>query len=121
MPPFTVSVPHSGDRYHPSRQGSVSLVEFVDRLRVHLLLLICAAKPEMRQRKFGANGQSSAQLVNRFVVIVPIIIVEAYIGGYGDRQGIQFVRPIHLFPSLLESAHGRQVVAVPVVSGRIVW
>ena len=121
MPPFTVSVPHSGDRHHPSRQGSISLVEFVDRLRVHLFLLICAAKPEMRQREFGADGQSRAQLVNRFVVVVPVIIVEAYIGGDGDRQRIQFVRPIHLFPSLVESAHGHQVVAVPVVSGRVVW
>src|SRR6266704_575634 len=103
MPPFTVSVSHSGDRYHPSRQGSVSLVEFIDRLRVHLLLLICAAKPEMCQREFGTDGQSRAQLVNRFVVVVPVIIVEAYIGGDDDRQRIQLVRPIHLLPSLVES------------------
>jgi hypothetical protein len=31
------------------------------------------------------------------------------------------VRAIHFFPRLIEPAHGHEIVAVPVVRGRVAW
>src|ERR1700747_819268 len=121
MPRLPVSIAGSCERYNPTRQGLVGLIELVNGLRIHLFLLIRPAKPEMRQRELGAHSQRLAQLADRPIIVMSIKVIESDVSAYDDRQGIEFAGAVYLGPGLLHAAHREQVVAVPLVSGRIIW
>src|SRR5260370_3691447 len=120
-PPLSIGIAGSCDRHNPARQVFVGLIELVEGLGVHLFLLICPAKPEMRQRKFRTYRQGLAEMTDRPVIIVSIEIIEADIGADSNGQRVQLVSKIYLLPGFVGASHCHQVVTVPIVSARIVW
>src|ERR1700759_478827 len=71
--------------------------------------------------KFGTYSKRLAELTNRPVKITSIVIIEADIGADPNGQRVQLVSKIYLLPGFVGASHRHQVVAVPIVGGRIVW
>src|ERR1700724_3495230 len=104
MSPLPIGIAGSCERYNPAREGLIGSFELVNGLRIHLFLLICPAKPEVRQGELGAHSQRLAKLTDRPIIVMSIKVIEADVRADDHRQGIEFAGAVDLGPGLLHAA-----------------
>src|SRR5207302_8940129 len=75
---------------------------------------------EARVSKVLIQLQSFQKLFNRSIVLPRQVEDQAERRVYDQREGIDFMRSLQLSDGFFKPPHGRQILAVPVVSGSII-
>ena len=74
----------------------------------------------MRDREVRIELERPKQLLDRLVVRAAIVESPANVRVDDERQGVELLREQDLRHLLLESAHRREELVIPVVGGRVV-
>src|SRR6266404_3405357 len=107
-------------RQHQRTAGQLDpLLKLVDGFRVHALLFVRQSHVSPRREKVRINIQQPLAVRNRFVVTAGKIKYPTQMRIADERERLEFLGAFGLGDRLVESSHGDQVRAVPLMSRRV--